>query len=205
MTKLPNEDIYEYWMPRLSGSAFKILYTVTRELDRLQVSEVQIGYQRLINKTGMSRNTVISSINENKNLQLLDYRHDGGKFFYRKGAIFGRVQILHPSKNSTGLKIAPRRMEDRVFWHWGNMFHPGEKILFDDARRRLLARRLEDMNCEPEIAGSRLRSLTVYRRILQCLRGYYRMGGPASFEEIFASVKTIEHGVFRYVSWRTRS
>jgi hypothetical protein len=204
MKKLPNEEIFEFWMPRLSGSGFKVLFTVLTLLDRYKVEEVKIRYQEFIDKTGMSRNTVIAAVSENKNLLLLDYREDAGKFFYRKGSKIAPVQNLNPSKNSTGLKIAPRRIEDRIFWHWGNLFYPGEKIVFDDARRRQLARILDEMKREPQIAANPLRELIVYKKILQALRGYYRMGGLTDFMKIFASRKTVDHGAFRYFSWRTK-
>lgn len=204
MKKLPYEEIYEAWMPRLSSSAFKILFVVLRRLEKLQVDEVQIGYREFEFVTGMTRNTVISAVEEVKTKNLVGIRDEGGKFFYRRGAKIAPIQKLHPSENRTGAKTAPRKIDDRIFWHWRNLFRPGSEEIFSDARRRLLARVLDIFRSEPDIAASRFADRRVFRRVLQSLRGYYNSGASKSFEEIFESRKSINAGVILYVSWRTR-
>ena len=199
MEKLPFEQL-EAWMPRLSGTAFKILTIVLRTLESRQIDEIRFGYGDLAKLTGASRNTVIAAVEQLEAFELVALREDGGKFFYRRGAKIEPVQNLHPSKNRTRPKIAPLDLAERIFFQWKNLFRPGVEEIFTDARRRLLDRTLGEIKAEQGTVS--------YRYVLQSLRGYYRefwlSSVPTSFENIFESKKTISKGSILYISWRTR-
>lgn len=192
----------------VSGSAFKVVRLIVRELESSDQDEVPLTIPQIARQTHLSENTVRAKIKELK-FKTIKQREVKGKFLFSLQQQYheklARVQKLNPAIAEGVQKLnpaiveplrqfreRPKKIPERVFWNYEKLAIKSEEQL-----KRETAKVICDYFAR---WGSRR---AAYRRLLQALRGYSTAKKQRAFAEMFKTPETIDAGVIKYYAWLT--